>query len=96
MIDKINILMKVGMLSSEDRKQPLTHQCEYFKFESNIDLSEGVKVIPYGNSKEYSTEVYSRDLASFISWWNYFVQKDLNGFSGFGSVDFELVDFKLV
>lgn len=96
MIDKINILNKVGMLSIEDRKQPLTHQYDYFKFESNIDLSEGVKVIPYGNSKKYSTEVYSRDLASFISWWNYFVLKDLNGFSGFSSVNFELVDFKLV
>lgn len=96
MLDKINILNKVGMLSKEDRKRPLTRRCEFFTFESCIDLSEGVKVIPYGNSKKYSSEVYSRDLASFISWWSYFVQKDLNGFSGFGSVNFEFVGFKLV
>jgi hypothetical protein len=48
-----------------------------------------------GNAPFYSVEVYSRDVASFISYWNYFVAKDLNGFSGFSHVKFELVGFQL-
>lgn len=68
MSDRINILNKQGMLSDSDRKRPLTHGCSYFTFESCIDLSIGVKVIPHGNYTEYSTSQYSQDLASFISW----------------------------
>ncbi len=91
----INILNKEGMLSDEDRKQPFTHGCSYFTFKTNLDLSEPIKVIPFGNSDFYSVEWYSRDVASFISYWNHFVAKDLNGFSGFSHVKFELVGFQL-
>lgn len=90
-----NILNKQGMLSDEDRKQSFVHGCSYFTFKTNLDLSEPIKVIPMGNSPFYSVEVYSRDVASFISYWNYFVAKDLNGFSGFSHVKFELVGFQL-
>lgn len=95
-MDKINILNKQGMLSDSDRKQPLVHSCKYFTFESCIDLSIGVKVKPYGNLNKYSVNYYSQDLASFMCWWNHFVAKDLNGFSGFSHVNFELVGFTLV
>jgi hypothetical protein len=95
-MDKINILNKQGMLTDSDRKQPLTHGCNYFTFESCIDLSIGVKVIPFGNYDKYSVSHYSQDLASFMCWWNHFVMKDLNGFSGFSHVNFELVGFTLV
>ena len=95
-MDRINILNKQGMLSNSDRKQPLIHSCSHFTFESCIDLSIGVKVTPFGNYDKYSINRYSQDLASFMCWWNHFVMKDLNGFSGFSQVNFELVGFTLV
>jgi hypothetical protein len=94
-MDKINILNKVGYLTPEDRKQPLEHGCEYFTFKTCLDLSEPVKVIPYGQPEQYSIQQYSRDIASFICFWTHFVQKDLNGFSGFGGVKFEPIGFSI-
>ncbi len=95
-MDKINILNKRGMLTDEDRKEKFEHGCSYVTFETCLDLSKPVKVIPHGIATEISAEHYSQDLASFIAYWNNFVMKDLNGFSGFGSVRFELVGFKIV
>ncbi len=93
---KVNILNKEGMLTEEDRKSAFTHPCNYVTFYTCLDLSEPVRIAPLGISKEVSVENYSRDLASFITYWKRFVMKDLNGFSGFGSVDFELDGVKLV
>lgn len=95
-MDRTNILNKVGLLTAEDRKAPLEHGCEYFRFKTCLDLSEPIKVIPFGSVDEYTAEEYSRDVASFICWWTKFVHKDLNGFSGFGNVKFELVGFKII
>ena len=95
-MDKINILNKQGMLTDSDRKQPLVHGCDHFSFISCIDLSIGVKVVPHGNYDIYSISRYSQDLASFMCWWNRFVMSDLNGFSGFSHVNFELIGFTLV
>lgn len=92
-MDKINILNKVGLLTSEDRKQPLTHGCEYFTFRTCVDLSQPIQVIPYGLSNEFSVSQYSQDIASFICWWTKSVHKDLNGFSGFSHVQFVPVGF---
>lgn len=89
-INKINILNKEGMLTDEDRKQPLSHGCNSFSFESCVDLSKGIDVIPYGNSKQFSLDQYSQDIASFMCWWTTNVMKDLNGFSGFSHVKFRL------
>lgn len=94
-MDKINILNKQGFLTKEDRKEKLVHGCDYLTFETCIDLSKPVVVSTFV-CDEVSAENYSRDVASFISWWMSFVWKDLNGFSGFGSVKFELKDFKIV
>ena len=91
--EKINILNKVGLITDEDRKAPLQHGCDFFTFETCLDLSEPIKVIPYGYTTEVSLEIYSKEIASFISWWTKFVQKDLNGFSGFSHVKFEPVGF---
>lgn len=94
---RINVLNKPGMLTDEDRKQPLEHGCDHFTFKSCLDLSEPVQIIPYGTSGgEYSIEHYTRDVARFISWWEYFVKKDLNGFSGFSNVKFVPVGFVIV
>lgn len=96
-MDKYNILNKPGMLTAEDRKAPLERGGEYFTFKTCLDLSIGVKVIPYGNSTEFSVDQYTQDVAAFICFWNHFVAKDLNGFSGFSHVKFELVGgFKLI
>ena len=88
-MSRINILNKVGLLTSEDRKQPLEHGCIHSTFKTNIDLSQGVEIIPYGSAK-MTLEQYSQDIASFMVWWTHFVMEDLNGFSGFSNVKFSL------
>lgn len=94
--DRVNILNKQGMLTSEDRKEPLEHGCNAVTFKSCLDLSQGVKVIPYTNSGKISVHQYSQDLSAFMCWWEHLVKKDLNGFSGFSHIKFELVGFELV
>lgn len=95
-INKINILNEVGLLTDEQRKLPLQHGCHCFTFETCIDLSKPIKVIPYGNYKSYSIDDYSRDVAEFFTWWSREVLKDLNGFSGYSNLKFELIGFKLI
>lgn len=95
-MDKINILNKAGMLTSEDRKQPLEQAGMYFNFKTNLDLTIPIKVIPFGQGGKYPIDWYSQDVASFICWWTKVVLKDLNGFSGFSHVKFELVGFEVV
>lgn len=91
----MNIFGGQGYLTDEERKKPLQHGCEHFTFESCLDLSEPVRVIPYGNTKEFPVELYSRDVASFMCWWTNNVHKDLNGFSGFHHTQFKLVGFTI-
>ncbi len=92
----INILNKIGMLSDTDRKEKLEHGCDWVSFYTNLDLTEPIKVVPFGNAKKLPIDLYSQDLSSFMVWWTNFVMKDLNGFSGFSHVKFELVGFTLV
>lgn len=87
---KTNILNKQGILTSEDRKESLVRGLQHSTFHTCLDLSQGVKIIPYGSGK-MSLKQYSEDMASFISFWTTFVSRDLNGFSGFSHVKFELV-----
>ena len=89
---RLNILNKTGLLTDSDRKQPLEHGCEYFTFKTSIDLSEPIKMIPYGNIKVCSLKQYSEDIANFISWWTSNIMDDLNGFSGFHNCEFVLID----
>lgn len=95
-MEKINILNKIGMISDEDRNHKIIHSCFNLSFETCIDLSVPIKVKMIGNSKIISIENYSRDVSSFIVWWTLNVLKDLNGFSGFNNVKYELVDFQIV
>ena len=94
---KVNILNKTGMLSKKDRKEPLEHGCNHFVFKTCLDLSEPIKVTPFGKHlcSVYSLEDYSQDLSIFMTWWEHFVKPGLNGFSGFSNVKFE-IDVKLV
>lgn len=95
---KTNILNKPGMLTDEDRKQPLEHGCNHFSFKTNLDLTEPIEVFPYGGVEGGTVKTvdqYSQDVASFICWWTNFVMKDLNGFSGFSHVKFKLIGFTL-
>lgn len=92
----INILNKPGLLSDQDRKQKLEHGCQHFTFVTCLDLSTPIKMIPYGSIGKFTMNQYSQDIASFIAWWCHFVQKDLNGFSGFSHVKFEPVGFVIV
>jgi hypothetical protein len=95
---RINILNKVGMLSDADRKMPFEHTCEHFTFKTNLDLTEVIKVIPIGHDryKVYNIVDYSNDLATFITFWTQNVLPDLNGFSGFHNVKYDLDDFSII
>lgn len=95
-MDRCNIFGKRELLTKEDRKRSLVHGCHYFKFESNIDLSDGIRVIPNGSSETFSIEDYSTDLMSFMIWWSNNIYQDLNGFLGFSNIKFKFVGFKLV
>ena len=95
-MSQINILGKKGYLTDEERKQPLEHGCDYVTFKTCLDLSKPIQVIPYGRSKFLPLDLYSRDVASFICWWTNLVHKDLNGFSGFHSLKFELEGFNVI
>jgi len=95
-MDKLNILNYAGFLSDEDRKQKFVRGCEHVTFETCLDLSCGVTVIPYGITKKLSVDQYSQDLASFIAYWTLMVNKDLNGFSGMSHVKFYLNGIELV
>lgn len=85
-------------VSDEERKKPLEHGGDHFKFVSCVDLSKGVKVIPYffSSNTKYTVEEYSKDLGGFIIWWANNIYADLNGFSGFGNIKFEFVGFELI
>ena len=95
----INILNKEGFLTKEDRKKSLEHGGNYFNFKTNLELSEPIVVTPYGydgeNSRKMSIDKYSEDLMAFSVFWNNFVSKDLNGFSGFSHIKFKFVGFTL-
>jgi hypothetical protein len=96
-MEGINILNKRGFLTPEDRKHKCSHRGEYFTFETNLDLSIPIKVTPFiSNEGKFNVNQYSVDLAIFMEWWSREVWKDLNGFSGFHNVKFELVGFELV
>ena len=95
-MDKINILNKQGMLSTEDRKENFSHMCDYVTFETCLDLSKPVKVNPMGMDNRVTIENYTRDISSFISYWNYFVKKDLNGFQGFSGVRFDTSNIEII
>lgn len=91
-----NILNKDGLLTDEDIKEGYVQTYGNFTFHTCLDLSEPVKIVPLGTRTEYTLQGYSKDLSSFISNWTYFVKRDLNGFTGFYHVKFELVNFKLI
>jgi hypothetical protein len=90
----MNILNKQGMLSELDRKEKLVRTCDFVSFETCLDLSKPIEMVIYG--KEISLNNYSRDVASFISWWNEYVNEDLNGFTGFHNVQFIPLNFKII
>ena len=95
-MSRINILNKEGLLSPEDRKEKLEHNCDYVWFKTCLDLSDPVEVYMYGEGNLLMHEKYAIDIASFICWWTNFIYKDLNGFSGFSNVKFEPVNFKII
>jgi len=94
--DRINVLNKQGILTDEDRKQEFVHGCNHVTFHTNLDLSVPIKVVPYGTSGKIKIDHYSQDLASFICYWEHFIKKDLNGFTGFSHVKFELDGLEIV
>jgi len=81
-------------ITTEERKKKLTHMCNYFNFESCIDLSQGVKVTPILRGKdmvEIPFNVIAQDIACFTAWWTMNILPTLNGFSGLDTIKWEFV-----
>lgn len=89
-MSNMNLFGGKGYLTDEQRKKPFEHGCNHSTFKTNVDLSQGVEIIPYGTDGKLTLEQYSQDMASFITYWNQHVFNDLNGFSGFSHVKFYL------
>lgn len=88
----MNILNKEGMLTTEQRKEPLVKGMNHVTFRTCLDLSQGIVVEPYGTRNEMTLQQWNEDLAAFISFWNQFVLCDLNGFSGFSHIKYTFPD----
>ena len=76
------------MLTAEDRKEPLARGMNHGTFYTCLDLSKGITYMPFSTRNEITLAHWNEDLAAFISFWNQFVLKDLNGFSGFSHIKY--------
>lgn len=85
----------MSYLTEAERKEKIIHNCEYYQFESCVDLSEGVKIkqLYYRDDDLIKTnpEKLAADVAQFTIWWTYSFHKKLNGFSGIDTIRFNVV-----
>jgi hypothetical protein len=85
-----------GCLTDEQRKKPLQHDCEHFTFRTCVDLSEPIRVSPFGSRTQFSLDEYSNDLSAFMVWWSMNVLPDLIGFNGFHNRQFVAQGFAVI
>ena len=85
----------MSYFTEEERKEHLIHNCEFFQFESCVDLSKGVTIRAIHYELDYilknKPEALASDSVRFGIWWNNNFHKKLNGFSGIDCVKFTLV-----
>ena len=91
----MNILNKTGLISGNDKKIPFTHIGKYLEFKSCLDLSSGVNIKPISDFEILSIEDYSKELSDFIIWFSENIKNDLNGFSGFDNIKYNLINFNI-
>lgn len=77
-----------------ERAEPHTDNCDGFVFNCRTDLSGPIIVTTkyaYGdlNNPMYLTK-YTQAVAAFVGCWTARILPRLNGFSGFGNLDFKL------
>ena len=76
-------------ITQEERKKPLTHSTEGFRFScDHLDLSAPVHVSSDFYA-QYSPAQLSKAVACFIAWWMLWVHKTLNGFSGIDCIEWK-------
>lgn len=84
----------MAYLTEEERKKPFSHVCDYFIFESCVDLSIGIKatpIVPDKSNEMVNPDIIARDVATLTTWWIMNILPTLNGFSGIDTIkwDFE-------
>jgi hypothetical protein len=88
----------MSYLTEAERKEKIIHNCEYYQFESCVDLSQGVKIKQIYYRDEDLTKTHPEklavDVAQFTIWWTYSFHKKLNGFSGIDTIKFEVIPNK--
>ena len=92
---RTNMFGTQGYCTDEQRKQSLDHRCNHLDFKSCIDLSVGVKITCFYSDKVSLTN-YTKDIASFMTWWTLNVLPMLNGFSGVDTIKFEIEGFNII
>lgn len=85
----------MAYLTEDERKKTLKHICNHFEFTSCVDLLQVVKIRPLSlTTKNLSSEIAAKlvaaDVALFTAWWMIAFHEQLNGFSGFGAIKWDL------
>lgn len=82
----------MSYLTQEERKQPISHMCNYFTFKSCADLSQGVKITAITGNPKYkeNPNLIAQDVACFTCWWVLTFRENLNGFAGLDTIKWEV------
>lgn len=85
----------MAYLTENERKQKISHMASWFTFESVADLSGGVNIYnPFSKEdsvKDSWNELLAKDTAIFIMWWARTFYGNLNGFPGFGAIEWKII-----
>lgn len=87
------MITRQPFFTPEERKQKISHQCDWFNFESVADLSTGVTIYhPFGANTNTATyqEKLAQDVALFTAWWILNFHGRLNGFSGLDTISWTI------
>lgn len=90
----------MSYLTQEERKEKISHVCDYFQFESCADLSKGVTMtLIYpgftkgaGEFVKLHPALFVRDMSKFLGWWLLTFHKRLNGFSGLDTINYKFAE----
>lgn len=89
-------MIKEPFFTEEERKDTFEYTADWYKFETRIDLSGGIKVKPIYEDGDigynYPSKLVARDVAIFIAHFMLSIFPRLNGFSGFGAVEWEFLE----
>lgn len=86
----------MALLSDKERKEPFTRSVYWLSFSSVVDLSEPVVVTMIGTRTEISGNMLAREISAFTAWHVRNILPQLNGFSGYDTIQWNLSTLKIV